>query len=357
MKIRTIFLSTALAFAVVSPAHAGGKTPAPTVSAAPATPAQRGNAIRQFVRKWGAYVQTVYEVDVQAWAMRLVPQFANGNPANIGAALQRQTFEGAMAALNGTGHRLSDDRVIAALAALPAGASAQQSKIVARALGDTNQDLVYTPIQPCRIVDTRNTAAGAIAGDATRSFSASGIASYAGQGGSAGNCGMNTEAPSAVALNVTAVTPAGAGYATVFPYATTRPETASVNYAAGDIVNSAIISRIPTPAGSLDFSIYSFAQSHYVVDIVGYFDSPRATPIACVNTTLNVTSVAAGTTANLTATGVCPAGYGAVGLNCESGSASMPLLSVSGSICSARNNGGSAADLRAGRRCCQIPGR
>ena len=107
MKIRTIFLSTALAFAVASPAHAAGKTPATTVSAAPATPAQRGNAIRQFVRKWGAYVQTVYAVDVQDWAMRLVPQFANGDSTNIGEALQRQTFEGAMAALNGTGNLLA----------------------------------------------------------------------------------------------------------------------------------------------------------------------------------------------------------------------------------------------------------
>lgn len=357
MKIRTVFLGAALAFAAVSNAHAGVNTPAPEVSAAPATPAERGAAIRRFVRKWGGYVQTVYAVDVHAWAMRLVPQFAHGDATNMRMALRRETFEGAMAALNGSGHRLSDDRVITALASLPAGASAQKSRIVARALGDTNQDLVYTPIQPCRIVDTRNTAAGAIVADGVRSFSAAGVASYAGQGGSATNCGMNTEAPSAVALNVTAVTPAGAGYATVFPYASTRPDTASLNYAGGDIVNSAIISKIPTPAASFDFTVYTYAQSHYVVDIVGYFDNPRSTPVACVNTTLNVTSVAAGATANLTATGICPAGYGAVGLNCESGSGSMPLLSVSGSICSARNNGAGAADLRAGLRCCRIPGR
>lgn len=357
MKISTVFLSAALAFAAISPVDAAGRTPAPEISAASATPDERGAAIRQFVRKWGGYVQTVYAVDVRAWAMRLVPQFATGDATNMRMALQRETFEGAMAALNGSGHRLSDDRVINALASLPAGASAQKSRIVARALGDTNQDLVYTPIQPCRIVDTRNTVAGAIAADSVRSFSAAGVTSYAGQGGSATNCGMNTEAPSAVALNVTAVTPANAGFATVYPFATTRPDTASVNYAAGDIVNSAIISKIPTPAGSFDFSVYTFAQSHYVVDIVGFFDNPRSSPVACVNTTLNVTNVASGATANLTATGICPAGYGAVGLNCESGSGSMPLLSVSGSICSARNNGASAADLRAGLRCCRIPGR
>jgi len=362
MSIRTTFMSTALLLAIIDPALAGDLTASSVAAssaaaAAPATPSQRGSAVRLFVRKWGGYVHTVYDVDVHDWAMRLVPQFAKGDPANIRAALQRETFEGAMAALNGVGHRLSDDRVIAALANLPPGASALKSRIVARALGDVTQDLVYTPVTPCRIVDTRNTVAGAIGENASRSFAAAGEISYAGQGGSASNCAMNTEAPSAVALNVTVVGPAQAGYATVFPFGAARPATSSLNYAAGQIANNAIISKIPSPAASFDFTIYSLFQAHYVVDIVGYFDNPRSSPVECVNVMLNVVSVPVGGTANLVATTTCPAGYGPAGLNCESSSWDMPIVSSSGSICSAKNKGATSADLRAGLRCCRIPGR
>jgi hypothetical protein len=35
----------------------------------------------------------------------------------------------------------------------------------------------------------------------------------------------------------------------------------------------------------------------------------------------------------------------------------MPLVFVSGNVCSARNNGTTQATLRAGLRCCRIPGR
>lgn len=357
LSTRKILLGAALSLAVVVPVHAAGPTSSSSVAASPVTPAQRGSAVRQFVRKWGGYVHAVYEVDIHDWAMRLVPQFANGDPANIQAALKRETFEGAMAALNGTGHRLSDDRVIAALASLPPGASAQKSRIVARALGDTTQDLVYTPITPCRIVDTRNTVSGPIGDNASRSFAAAGETSYASQGGSATNCGIGSEAPSAVALNVTVVGPTQAGYATVHPFGVARPATSSLNFAAGQIANNAIISKIPSPAATFDFTIYSLFQADYVVDIVGYFDNPRSSPVECVNVTLNVVSVPVGGTANLTATTACPAGYGPAGLNCESGSWDMPIVSSSGSICSAKNKGASAADLRAGLRCCRIPGR
>jgi hypothetical protein len=357
MSIRMVMLSGIFSLAFITPAHAGDTVSSTVVSATSATPAQRGAAVRQFVRKWGAYVHSVYDVDLHDWAMRLVPQFAKGDPANIRSALQRDTFEGAMAALNGMGHRLSDDRVIAALARLPAGASVDKSRIVARALGDTTQDLVFTPIAPCRIVDTRNTLIGAIGDNASRSFAAAGETTYAGQGGSATNCGMSAEAPSAVALNVTVVGPTQAGYATVFPFGTTRPSTSSLNFAAGQIANNAIISKIPSPAASLDFTIFSLFQADYVVDIVGYFDNPRSSPVECANVTLNVVSVPVNGTANLTATMACPIGYGPAGLNCESSSWDMPIVSSSGSICSAKNKGTTAADLRAGLRCCRIPGR
>ncbi len=358
MTIRRLLIAVVLASAVAPMVWAGGPASSSRTSAAErAGPAERAAAIRGFVLKWGDYARDVYGVDVKVWSRRLVPQFAHGDAANLREALRRETFEGAMAALDGIGHRVSDDRVLNTLAALPPGPLRDTPRLVAKALGDTNQDLVYNPITPCRIVDTRNTAAGAIAGNGSRSFIAAGVSSFTNQGGSVTHCGMNAEAPTAVALNVTVVSPASGGFATVYPFGTSRPETASVNYAIGQIINNAIITPIPTPTASSDFTIYSFAQAHYVVDIVGYFDNPRASPVECINTALTTLSIPAGGTNIVSASVACPSGYGDAGVNCESNSWDMPLVSVSGNACSARNNGSTAASLSASRRCCRIPGR
>jgi hypothetical protein len=358
MNMRRL-LSTVVIAAVVAPVAwaAGPSVSSPAASVAPATPAERAEAIRGFVLKWGDYARDVYGVDVKVWSRRLVPQFAHGDAANLREALRRDTFEGALAALDGVGHRVSDTRVLDTLAALPPGPLREMPRLVAKALGDTTQDLVYNPITPCRIVDTRNTALGPIAGNGSRSFLAAGISSFTSQGGSATNCGMNSEAPTAVALNVTVVSPASGGFATVYPFGTSRPETASVNYAAGQIINNAIITPIPTPVASSDFSIYTFAQAHYVVDIVGYFDNPRSSPVDCISGTETVVSIAANGAETVTATAACPSGYGDAGVNCESSSWDMPLVYVSGGACAARNNGTAAANLRVSRRCCRIPGR
>lgn len=346
-----------LALSACAVAAAPVPTPAGPVARPTLTPQARGEAIRDFVLKWAPHVRATYGVDLHAWAMRLVPQFAKSDPANLREALSRTTFEGAMAALDGVGRRLSDDRVSAVLAALPPGPIDARRTAIAKALGDTTRDLVYTPITPCRIVDTRNTPLGAIPANGSRSFVAAGVTDYLQQGGTNGSCGMALEAPTALALNVTVVLPTIAGYTTVFPYGTARPTTASVNYAAGAIVNNAIVAAVPTPVASFDFTVYSYAQAHYVVDLVGYFDTPRSSPVECVDSATNNVVVAAGATASVVATATCPTGYGAASVNCESDGWDMPLVYASGGTCSAKNNGGTTATLKAGWRCCRIPGR
>jgi len=355
--LRQLLLSVLLSCVLAPLAEAGGREPVVHPAFGPSTPAQRAAAVDRFVRRWGDYVRTVYGIEPRAWAMRLVPQFAKGAPANLRQALERETFEGAMAALDGVGHRLSDDRVLTALAQLPPGPLQGKGGTIGKALGDTLRDLVYTPITPCRIVDTRNTLDGAIPSNGSRDFVAAGVSAYTLQGGSANGCGLGSEAPSAVAINVTAVGPTAAGYATVFPYGTTRPTTASVNYATGAIVNNAIITPIPTPTAARDFTIYTFAQAHYVVDIVGYFDNPRSSPIECDNSFFNTVTIDPGTSGFLYATATCPAGYGRTAVICQGSSSNMALTSVGGDFCTATNNGTTAATLSAGWRCCRIPGR
>ena len=355
--LRLLPLALAITPFLTTAAPAGPRPqPVATTSSQALSPADRADAIRTFVDRWGGHVQRVYRLDVQAWAMRLVPQFATGDAADLRAALARDTFEEAMSALDGGTRRDAGSRSATALAQLPPGPIDARAPAIAKALGDATQDLVYTPITPCRIVDTRNTASGAIPAGGTRSFVGAGVGTYAGQGGANVSCGLSQESPAALALNITAVTPAGPGYATAFAYGTAQPGTANVNYAGGDIVNNAVVIPIAAAAAS-DFTLFSYAQAHYVVDVTGYFDRPRASPIECVNSATNSATVNAGATANLVATATCPTGYGATSVNCESTSWNMPLVFVSGNVCSARNNGTTQATLRAGLRCCRIPGR
>lgn len=357
IALSSCFFSPAFAQQHVSKALPGA-APQGAVAASkaePLPPEQRGELARQFVTKWGNYVSRVYDVPAHTWAMRMVPNFVSADPTNLRNSLKRDTFEGAVSELGGMGHRVADSAVIdrmarASLKSAPDAAAAD------KVLGALNNDLVYTPIQPCRIIDTRSTAAGQIAANGTRSFLAINASNFTSQGGSSTNCGTLGLNATAVAINLTAVTPAIAGYATAYPYNTTRPLAASVNYAAGAIVNNALIVQIPNPLGSFDFTLYTFAQSHYVADIVGYFAPPVATALQCVDTANTIVSVAAGGTQNAVAP-ACPAGYTQTATNCESQTWQMPFVYFKNGTCSAQNNSSGAAELRASRTCCRVPGR
>lgn len=337
----------AQAQATRAPGSALGNAPQATIRAtgAKASPQERGDLTRRFVTKWGAYVQRVYGVSTSVWAKRMAPSLATVDGDNFRRALERDTFEGAMSELSGDGARFTD-------AQIQARGSANGEKT----LGALGNDLVYTPIQPCRVVDTRSTAAGAIAANSSRNFIAINASNFSSQGGSATNCGTLGLNATAVAINVTAVAPSGPGYATVYPYGTTQPTTASVNYATGAIVNNALIAQIPNPLGSFDFTLYTFAQSHYVVDIVGYFAPPVATALQCIDTANTIVSVAAGGQQNAVAP-ACPVGYTQTATNCESQTWQMPFVYFKGGTCSAQNNSTGAAELRASRTCCRVPGR
>lgn len=320
------------------------------VSAAPASAAERKSLTRQFVAKWSGYVQRVYGISGATWAKRMEPVFATADPTNFRQSLKQESFDAAIAEISGVGSQPSGG-------ATSAGPSTSAAGVAPALLGDLGQDLVYTPVAPCRIVDTRSTAAGAIAANATRSFVAVNASNFVSQGGSSTNCGTQGLSATAVAVNITAVFPTAAGFATVYPFGTSRPLASSVNYTANSIVNNAIVAQIPNPLSSFDFTVYTFAQSHYVVDIVGYFAPPLATALQCVDTADTVTTVAAGGgTANSTAP-LCPAGYTQTGTNCEGTSWDMAFVFMSGGVCSAKNPTTSTQTIRSSRTCCRVPGR
>lgn len=307
---------------------------------------ERNDIGRRLVTRWGVYVERIYGIDSDVWARRMQPNLAVADGYNLRAAAGRDTFEGAMAALAGQGGVQDDEDVIGHLAA---GNNA-------KAFGGLDTDLVYNPITPCRIVDTRSRATGPIPAGETHSFLATNAENFTSQGGSTTNCGTFGLTATAVAVNVTAVTPAGAGFATAFPYGTPLPGAASVNYVAGAIVNNALIVQIPNPVDTHDISIYSFAESHYVVDIVGYFAPPQATALECVDTAQTITEATPWGVTTSTAP-ACPAGYTETATQCSTSIMFMNLLSHGNGTCVAYMNSGVMASLRSSRKCCRVPGR
>ena len=337
----------------------GTRAAQPATASLTLTPKARGEMTKQFVLRWGGYVQRVYRVPVGTWAKRMVADFASADPANFRAALARDTFEGAMAALNGAGHRFDDEAAITRLAKLPAGAKA----LPAPAPGAT--DLVYTPIQPCRILDTRNTAAGAIVADSSRDFVSINQSDYTAQGGSASDCGTLGVHAAAVAINLTAVAPDRGGYATVYPYGTTKPLASSVNYGAGEFVNNGIIVQIPSPLTTSDFTVYSYGTAHYVADIVGYFAAAPAAALECTETYVSQ-NVVANDVFDI-AIPSCPTGYRITGAGCRTPGFNEANWAINGlfrsapgqlvGYCSGQNATNGTISVQGTAQCCRVPGR
>ena len=82
--------------------------------------------------------------------------------------------------------------------------------------------------------------------------------------------GLNPAIPAnatAVALNVTALDAAGAGFVTVWPGGS-RPDTSCLNYPSGP---SATNGSIVVGVDNHGFSIYNHSTCHLIVDVTGYW--------------------------------------------------------------------------------------
>ncbi|MDA8105303.1 MAG: hypothetical protein M0Z71_07940 [Nitrospiraceae bacterium] len=143
-------------------------------------------------------------------------------------------------------------------------------------LGDSSADLLFTPVAPCRIVDTR-VAGGRIDAGTQRNFYVVGAAAnFASQGGTAGGCGIPAGA-TAVMINYVAVGPAGPGDLRAWPYGSTMPNSSVINYAAYAGLNLAnglvqpICDSTATTCTS-DLTVQADVSStHLVADVMGYY--------------------------------------------------------------------------------------
>ena len=183
-------------------------------------------------------------------------------------------------ALRGTLWSLRADRLVAVSMApsveglLSVLQSADRTTMVAgqkmnlKDLGDL--DLAYTPVTPCRIVDTRQVARRLAAG-VGQTFDGFNASSFAAQGGAGSNCGVPTGAK-ALAMTVTAVTPADLGFVKLWQTNVAEPNASTVNYDPGTI-NIATGAIVPVDGANNQFNAKSPAAVDLVVDVVGYFNA------------------------------------------------------------------------------------
>jgi hypothetical protein len=143
---------------------------------------------------------------------------------------------------------------------------------------------VFTAIAPCRIVDTRLPSPVRLAAGVPRAFHVVGtVNDFAGQGGSAGGCGIpgydgSSPRVTGVMFNFVAVNPLGAGNLRAWPSNQQVPNAAVVNYAAVpglNIANGIAVAVSQDAVEGDDLTLRAdVSDTHLVVDVVGYFARP-----------------------------------------------------------------------------------
>jgi hypothetical protein len=231
---------------------------------------------------------------------------------------------------------------------------------VPNSLGQNFQDLVYTPVTPCRIVDTRIAVGGALAAGVAGTFDVD-SSNLADQGGSATGCGIPLAVAQAVTMTIVAVHPAGRGHLTAWGLGP-QPTTSVLNYAANDVIaNTAIIPVVP--GGGDDFALFSLATTHVVVDVLGYFAASSATRLDCQTFASEVVAVPVDLLSVVDA--FCGPGRAATGggYDVSEVTIAFPGLFVTSSPlangwrATVENHTGGPRNIQTFARCCRVPGR
>jgi hypothetical protein len=184
--------------------------------------------------------------------------------------------------------------------------------------GDYNNNLVFTPIPPCRLVDTRNSGArtGPLLPGIPRSFDLTTTAFSKGQGGVV----LLSDCPTlpsfsnlAWAVNVTVTGYGGLGDLRAWPYLGTLPLASIINYGTG----TAAIANGLTLTGCYgcadDITVVADAvATHLIIDVTGYYEQAGLATSTMTRVAGTSTPIANGSFAFVNG-GACPSGTLLVG--------------------------------------------
>lgn len=342
--------SAILKFSVISlivaiPAAAAGVAWWGSTTTGLAPESMRAELAEDIVREWAPEAAKTYRVTSGEWASRMGPTLAGADIANLERAASAGDFQSMNLALLGNARTLVNP--------IPDATAAK--------IGTAGSDLVYTPMTPCRIVDTR-LVGGPIAANGSRSFAAFTASNFSFQGGDGTNCNLPANI-SALTVKITASHPQLNGYFTVYPSNEPKPLASSLNYIANIDTSNESHFRLCRPGCPTQFTVYTLWQSDVVIDVNGYFAEPVATALDCT---------VAQQTGNLDLLGglqarsvSCPAGYTATGGGCGGPlgigiSNSHPITTAgqpSGWSCDMVGSLLSILSYQVSATCCRIPGR
>jgi hypothetical protein len=232
--------------------------------------------------------------------------------------------------------------------------SAARSGDTGKAIGDAAKDLVYTPLTPCRLFDTRagqSSALGQLGGSFTPGAGRNIVP--------ASLCGIPSSDVNSLLISFTTFnnTPNSGGYISMLaPGAPVNTTSGIFNTGSQwDGANTVV----PTgPAGQFVVFVAG-ANAEVVVDVLGYFSRPQATALDCTTVGGTPTNVAAGVYTSLP-TLFCPATYTPTGLSISAGEnvlvADSYTAGAAGQIF-VRSLSVNAQNVTGKLTCCRISGR
>jgi hypothetical protein len=154
-----------------------------------------------------------------------------------------------------------------------AGVSSAHTAIDVLGYYYSSGDLLYTPVTPCRIVDTRKSG-GEIGASTGRNFYVYGTAgTIRAQGGNSAGCPAPLGEPLAAHINMSAVNPTGYGWLLAAPTGAAPTAGLMAIYNADTNVSNAGTVKTSSGTGT-DIRVYAGVSSaHTAIDVLGYYYS------------------------------------------------------------------------------------
>jgi hypothetical protein len=178
------------------------------------------------------------------------------------------------------------------------------------ALGSTTSQLVFTPIPPCRIADTRGAGArtGILTAGVPRTFDLSTGGFSKGQGGSTSCPGLTSFNFYAWSVNLTVTGYTANGFLQVYPFGGSVPATSISNFgpALPAIANSSTVTGCYGCTDSIN--VVASAATHVILDVYGYFELPTGFSTGVVTQMAGTTATVAAGAYQFVQGGACPAG-------------------------------------------------
>jgi hypothetical protein len=248
------------------------------------TVADPGQVAVDIVERWEATAEARgYRVD--AWRVQLEAALQRLSADRLRQAQRAVTYAEMVEAVTGKNPErltLSQDSAL--------------QEFTPQTLGQNSDDLSFTAITPCRIMDTRfgtGAFAGPRAAGSTTNISTSIVSSIQNQGGKLGGCPELPGDAGALAYTLTVVDYTGNAFVTVFPLTATRPNASTINMGPGTspspVANSSVVLQCYLCGDELSIYVEG-ASTNVIIDAIGYYNpAPATTCTGSRTTTLALT--------------------------------------------------------------------